>query len=231
MTKNIIKNIENRRLNNKYYNNKSYDKDQQLVVETESKLLIPTEEYLKSGIHIGTKFKTKYMEDFIYKVRPDGLSVFNIEAIDKRLKILINFLSRYEPKDIIICSRRENSWKPVRKCGEITGIRVFTGRYPAGMFTNQSLKTFTEAKVVLVIDPWPDRNAVRDAFRVGMPVIALCDTNNQPNFIDLCIPCNNKGKKSLALIFYLVTKNYMLKRGLIKKEDEFNYKLEDFLEV
>ncbi|MCD6464718.1 30S ribosomal protein S2 [Candidatus Woesearchaeota archaeon] len=205
-----------------------YEKEQALAKQ--KTLLIPAEEYLKSGVHIGTKFKTKFMEDFIYKVRPDGLSVFNIEAIDQRLKLMINFLSQYEPEDIVICSRRENSWKPVRKCGELTGIRVFTGRYPAGMLTNPSLKTFTEAKVLLVTDPWPDRNAVRDASKVGIPVVALCDTNNQPNFIDLCIPCNNKGKKSLGLIFYLFTKHYMLNKGLISSESEFKYSVEDFTE-
>lgn len=225
MTRNVRKKHAEKHAENRYY-----DKDQELMIKTKTTLLIPAEEYLKSGIHIGTKFKTKYMSDFIYKVRSDGLTVFNIEAIDKRLKIMINFLSRFEPKDIVICSRRENSWKPVKKCSELTGIRVFTGRYPAGMLTNPSLKTFSEAKIVLVTDPWPDRNAVKDAFRVGIPVIALCDTNNQPAFIDLCIPCNNKGKKSLGLIFYLFTKNYMLNKGLIKDEKDFKYCVEDFSE-
>jgi small subunit ribosomal protein S2 len=191
-------------------------------------LLIANDEYLKSGIHIGTKFKTKYMEKFIYKTRPDGLSVLNIQQIDERIKFAINMLSQYNAKDILVVSRRENGWKPLKLFGELTGARVYFGRYPPGILTNTVLETFIETKIILVTDPWPDKNLVLDAQKVGVPVIALCDTNNQTNYIDLVVPCNNKGKKSLGLFFYLVTKNYMLKRNLIKTEEEFKYTLADF---
>ena len=198
--------------------------------DQQKELLIDVDEYLKSGIHIGTRFKNKYMSEFIYKVRPDGLSIMNLETIDERLKIAIDFLSRYAPEEILVVSRRENSHRAVKLMSKLTGIRAIAGRYPPGALTNPSLSTFTEAKVVFVTDPWPDRNAVIDAFKVGIPIVALCDTNNTPLKIDLIVPCNNKGKKSLALIFYLFTKYYMLKRGLIQKEEDFKYKVEDFME-
>ncbi|MCD6589926.1 30S ribosomal protein S2 [Candidatus Woesearchaeota archaeon] len=198
--------------------------------EPQKELLIEVEEYLKSGIHIGTKFKNKYMQDFIYKVRPDGLSIMNLETIDERLRIMIDFLSRYAPEEILVVSRRENSHRAVKLMSKLTGIRAIAGRYPPGTLTNPALSTFTEAKVVFVTDPWPDKNAVIDAYKVGIPIVALCDTNNTPLMIDLVVPCNNKGKKSLALIFYLFTKNYMLKRGMLQKESDFKYNVEDFLE-
>jgi small subunit ribosomal protein S2 len=195
------------------------------MTEQEANFLVPNEEYLKAGIHIGTKFKTKYMENFIYKTRNDGLSVLNIQSIDERIRFAANMLSKYAPEDIIIVSRRENGWKAVRAFGRITGSRVFAGRYPPGILTNPQLKNFTEAKVMLVTDAWPDRNAVQDAIKVGIPVIALCDTNNQANNIDLVVPCNNKGKKSLGLFFFILAKLYSEKRGL-----EFTSALEDFTE-
>jgi small subunit ribosomal protein S2 len=179
----------------------------------EANFLVPNEEYLKAGIHIGTKFKTKYMENFIYKTRNDGLSVLNIQSIDERIRYAAQMLSNYAPEDIIIVSRRENGWKAVRMFGKLTGARVFAGRYPPGILTNPQLKNFTEAKVMLVTDAWPDRNAVQDAIKVGIPVVALCDTNNQANNIDLVVPCNNKGKKSLGLFFYILTKLYMESRS------------------
>jgi len=92
--------------------------------------------------------------------------------------------------------------------------------------TNPQLKNFTEAKVMLVTDAWPDRNAVQDAIKIGIPVVALCDTNNQANNIDLVVPCNNKGKKSLGLFFYILTKLYMEKRGM----GELSASIEDFTE-
>ncbi len=196
----------------------------------EAQFLVPTDEYLKSGIHIGTKFKTKYMEQFIYKTRPDGLSVLNLQKIDERTRIAANFLAQYAPEDILIVSRRENGWKPVKLFGKLTGAKVFAGRYPPGMLTNPQLDIYREAKIVLVTDSWPDKNAILDAIKIGIPVIALCDTNNQSNNIDLVVPCNNKGKKSLGLFFWILTREYMKQRGMIKKDDEFKETVDDFTE-
>ncbi|HLD04977.1 MAG TPA: 30S ribosomal protein S2 [Candidatus Nanoarchaeia archaeon] len=194
-------------------------------------LLVPNDEYLKSGIHIGTKFKTKYMANFIYKTRSDGLSVLNIQQIDDRLRILGTLLSKYAPEDILVVCRRESGWKPVKLFGKLTGARFFAGRYPPGILTNSALNSYTEIKVMLVVDAWPDRNAVLDAVKVGVPVAALSDTNNQSNYIDLVVPCNNKGKKSLGLAFYILTKEYLEKRGLAGVSNPFKHTVEDFTEV
>jgi small subunit ribosomal protein S2 len=195
---------------------------------TEETLLVPTKIYLKSGIHIGTKFKTKYMEQFIYKTRPDGLSVLNLQKIDERLRVVANFMAQYAPQDILIASRRENGWKAANMFGKLTGCRIYAGRYPPGILTNPQLHAFIQVKLVFVIDTWPDRNVVKDALQVGVPVIALCDTNNQANNIDVVLPCNNKGKKSIGMVFYILAREYMLKRGMIKDPSEFTAVYEDF---
>ncbi len=193
-------------------------------------LLIDSNEYLKSGIHIGTKFKTKYMSNFIYKTRPDGLSVLNLKKIDERIALAANLLSQYDAKDILIVSRRENGWKALRQVQKLTGMNVISGRYPPGILTNTNLETFMEPKIIVVCDPWPDRNAVSDAAKVGIPIIALCDTNNQSNDLDLVVPCNNKGKKSVGLVFFLVVREYMRKKGLLRTDEELPVKLDEFVE-
>ncbi|MBT4272222.1 30S ribosomal protein S2 [archaeon] len=194
----------------------------------DEELLVPNDTYLKAGIHIGTKFKTKFMEEFIYKTRPDGLSVLNVQKIDDRIKTMANLLAQYEPEQILVVSRRENGWLPVKMFGKLTGAKVFAGRYPPGIMTNSMLKNFIEPKIIVVTDAWPDRNAVLDAIKMGIPVIALCDTNNQANNIDLVVPCNNKGKKSLGLLFYIVTKEFLKLKGMIKSDSEFKSTIEDF---
>ncbi|OGY53621.1 MAG: 30S ribosomal protein S2 [Candidatus Buchananbacteria bacterium RIFCSPLOWO2_01_FULL_40_23b] len=193
-------------------------------------LLIDSNEYLKSGIHIGTKFKTKYMADFIYKTRPDGLSVLNLKKIDERLRLAVQLLSYYNPEDILVCSRRESGWKALKLLNKLTGMKVISGRYPPGILTNTNLKTFTEPKIVFVCDPWTDKNAVEDAARIGVPVIALCDTNNQSNKLDLVVPCNNKGKKSIGIVIYLLAREYMKKRGLLAEGQEMPATMDDFTE-
>lgn len=199
------------------------------MTEAES-FLVPQDVYLKAGIHIGTKFRTKYMGQFIYKTRPDGLSVLNLQKIDERIRYAANFLSKYKPEDIIVVSKRENGWKALKAFNKYIGIKVFAGRYLPGILTNPALENYIEPEVVMVIDPWPDRSVVDDAVRIGVPVIALCDTNNQANNIDLVVPCNNKGKKSLGLLFWVLAREYLKLRGEIKTNDDFKAPLEDFTE-
>ncbi len=196
--------------------------------ETEQ-FLVPLEKYLKVGLHIGTKFRTKYMEPFIYKIRSDGLAVLNIQKIDERMAVATRMISQYNPEDILVVGRRENSWDAIKKFAEMTGIKCIAGRYPPGILTNTNLDDFTEIKLLIVADPFPDKNAVKDAYKMGVTIAALCDTNNESNYIDLVIPCNNKGKKSLGLFFWVLAREYLKNRGLVKSEADLKYKLDDFI--
>lgn len=204
------------------------EQKQEQVAQQDANYLVPLDEYLKVGLHIGTKFRTKAMKDFIYKIRQDGLSVLNVQQINDRLLLAAKFLADYDPKDVLVVSRRENGWKAVELFGKLTGVRYATGRYLPGRLTNTKLEGFSEVKLILVTDPFPDKNLVDDAARIGIPVIALCDTNNEVGNVDLVVPCNNKGKKSLGLIFYILAREYMKLKGMIKSDEEFTYKIEDF---
>lgn len=195
----------------------------------EESYLVDSKMYLKSGIHIGTKFKTKQMASFIYKTRPDGLSVLNLEKINARLRVVANMLSKYAPEDILIVSRRENGWKALKLFAKATSVRVFAGRYTPGILTNPALEDFIETKLIMITDAWPDRNALLDGLKIGVPVIALCDTNNQINGIDLVLPCNNKGKKSLGIAFYVLAKEYLKARGAISKDEEMPISIDEFM--
>jgi len=195
------------------------------MAKEEEQLLVPLDDYLKAGIHIGTRAKTKYMEPFIYKARPDGLLVLNVQQVNDRLRLLCNFLSQYNPQDIILICRRENGWHATELFSKLTGIRVFNGRYPPGILTNMNLDSFIEAKLLFVIDPWIDKNVVKDAAKIGISTVALCDTNNDSLNVDLVAPCNNKGKKSLGLIFYILAREY-----LKSQKKKFDGKIEDFIE-
>ncbi|MFH1455658.1 MAG: 30S ribosomal protein S2 [archaeon] len=191
-------------------------------------LLTDLDNYLKVGLHIGTKYRTKYMEPFIYKVRSDGLSVLNVKKIDERIGLAAKMMSQFEPEKIMVVCRRENGWKPVKLFSKLTNIPVIAGRYRPGNLVNSNLETFKEIKLMIVVDPWPDKNAVKDAIKVNVPIIALCDTNNESNNLDLVIPCNNKGKKSLGLVFWILAKEYLKARGLLKDEKKLTISLESF---
>ena len=196
----------------------------------EEQLLVPLEMYLKAGLHIGTKFRTKYMERFIYKVRPDGLAVLNVQEINKRIELAAKFVARFKPEEIIVVGKRENSWKSLNRFAKAIGAQSFAGKYHSGVLTNPKLEGFTEAKVVICADPWPDKDAIKDAMKSGAFIVALCDTNNESTNVDFVVPCNNKGKKSLGLFFWILAREYLKTNGVIKSDAEMPAKLEEFIE-
>ncbi|MEM2954373.1 MAG: 30S ribosomal protein S2 [Candidatus Nanoarchaeia archaeon] len=183
----------------------------------ETKLLVPIEQYLAAGVYIGTKIKTKDMLPFIYKINTQGLCTLNLNEIDKRLRLAVKILSKYSPEEILVVCRRENGWKAVRAFGKYTGAKFYTGRYPAGIITNLDLENYFEPKIILVTDPLPDKNAIHDAVLAGVPVIALCDTNNVAENVDFIIPCNNKGSRSLGLIYWILATEYLREKGLLQQ--------------
>lgn len=194
----------------------------------EEKLTVPIDMYLQSGIHIGAKFKTGFMQPYIYKVRPDGLCVLNISKIDERLRLAAQMLAKYEPEKILAVCRRENGHRGAKAFGKATGAKVLAGRYLPGTLTNPQDEYYLEPEIVVVSDPWLDKQVVRDAVKAGIPIIGFCDTNNTTEDIDLVIPCNNKGNKSLSLIYYILAREYLRNRGIIDKAAEPDVPFKDF---
>lgn len=190
-------------------------------------MLVTVDEYLTAGVHIGTKYKNGFSNKYVLKSREDGLKIIDTEIIDKKLKILINFLSRYDSSEFVIMGRRENAKKPLIEFAKIIGCDIFTGRYLPGKLTNVELADFKEYKVVIVCDPLTDKNILNEAFEMGVFTIGFCDTNNKSSKLDLVIPINNKGRKSLGLAFFLLAKHYLINRNIIKEKD-FNYSIDDF---
>lgn len=193
----------------------------------DSNTLTSVDEYLTAGVHIGTKFKNSYTDKFVLKSRADGLKIIDTELVDSRLKVLINLISRYEPSEIVIMGRRENVKKPLSVFKKLVGCDVLTGRYLPGKLTNTALDSFKEYKLVIVCDPLTDKNILNEAFEQGAVTVGFCDTNNITNKLDLVVPINNKGKKSMALAFFLLAKNYLNNRSILSAKD-FKYSVDDF---
>lgn len=191
-------------------------------------LLIPQERYLEAGCHIGTKFKTGSMRPFIYRRRKDRLYVMDISKIDEQLRKAADFISKFDPEDIVITAVRTYASAAAAKMSLILGTKLIPKRFIPGTFTNPNMKYFLEPKLLFVCDPRAEAEAIREANMMKIPVVALCDTENDTRGIDVVIPCNNKGRRSLSLIFYLLTREYMMKRGMISSYSEFKYRPRDF---
>ncbi|MDD3084076.1 MAG: 30S ribosomal protein S2 [Candidatus ainarchaeum sp.] len=190
-------------------------------------LLIDIETYLKSGIHIGKKFKRGEMRKYIFKKRKDGLMVFNIETIDKRIRMAAKEISKYDPKEVIIVCRKLYGQTPVKKFAKMIGAKAFIGRFVPGTITNPEARSFYEPKIVLICDPISDSQALKEASESHIPVFSLAGSESPLKNVDFVIPSNNKGRKSIALIFYLLTREILTERKEIDPKT-FNTKIEDF---
>jgi small subunit ribosomal protein S2 len=191
-------------------------------------MAISEETYMTSGAHIGTRQKTADIKDFIYKVRNDGLYIIDVKKTDERIKKAAKFISKYDPKKILIVSVRQYGQKPVRILGQHTGIQVLDGRFRPGTLTNPNAKGFLEPDLLILTDPLADTQALHEAENIGVPVIGLCDTNNETKFLDYVIPTNNKGRRALALVYWLLSREILKEKGIIKSYEEFKPTIEDF---
>lgn len=190
---------------------------EQIKIKKRDDMLIPLEEYVKAGIYLGTKVVTPDMRPFIYRRRADGLAIFNTDLIDEKLKEAIEYLNKFNPEDVILVCKRQAGWRAAKMFAELTGIRTFTKKYPAGVLTNTNLSDFFENELTIVTDSWLDKNALNDTLNVKKNVLMICDTNNFSKGADKVIIGNNKHYKSLGVIFYLLAKGYCKAKG-IKKE-------------
>jgi small subunit ribosomal protein S2 len=179
-------------------------------------MLVPLEEYVKAGIYLGTRVVTPNMRPFVYRRRADGLAIFNTDTIDEKLKDGIEYLSKFAPEEVILICKRQAGWKVAEKFSEITGIRIFTKKYPAGILTNKKLPDFFENELTIITDQWVDKNALNDTLKVRKKVLMICDTNNFSQNADQIIIGNNKSPKSIGLIFYILARGYCKARGIQK---------------
>jgi len=195
-------------------------------------LLIPLEDYLAAGLRIGTHLKNKFMKRFIYSIRQDTqgqeLYLLDIRKTDERIRIAAKFIAQYDPSKVIVVSGRQYGRKPVLKFCALTNTIPIVGRFLPGTFTNPSLKHYKEAELVLISDPRIDSQALKESAAMGIPVIALCDTDNVPSYVDLIIPANNRGRKALALLFWLLARQVLRERGEIPPHGDLPVSVEEF---
>jgi len=201
---------------------------EETIIAAGEELLLPRDTLLSAGIHIGTRMKTRDMEPFIYRVRPDGLFVLDVKKTDDRIRIAGKFLARFEPAKVAAAATRLYAQEPVKKFCEVIGAKPIIGRFIPGLLSNPLYPNRIEPEIIIVSDSKADFQAVREAAQVGIPVVALCSTDNEFTGVDLVIPTNNKGRRALAVIFWLLARQTLRERGELPMDKDLPVTIEDF---
>lgn len=190
---------------------------------SEEELLVDRDKYLKHGVHIGTKSKHTDMEPYIFHVKKNQLAVLDLNTTDEKIREVADFLSEYDPSEILVVGRKELARRPINAFSEALGTKTIAGRFMPGTLTNPQSEDFMEPEVVIVTDPEEDFQAINEAAQSNIPVIAIADSGNELEDIDHVIPGNNKAENSIGLVYYLLAQQIKQARG-----DDFDYELIDF---
>ncbi len=210
---------------------KKDDIKEELKEKSTPQLLVPLEEYIKVSVHTGTRSVSPTMKNYVYRRKADGVAILNTNKIDEKIKVAQKFMQNYEAKDIVLVCRRDTAWGAAKAFEKTVGVKVFL-KYPPGVITNTRLENFFEPKLIIICDPYLDRNILNDAIKAHIPVIGLCGSNNNTKNIDLVIPCNNKTEKSIGLVLYLLAKAYNQAKGInVSPDKEQFYNLGDIREI
>ncbi|HII53920.1 30S ribosomal protein S2 [Candidatus Micrarchaeota archaeon CG08_land_8_20_14_0_20_49_17] len=191
--------------------------------------LIDYDKYLEAGVHIGTRTKVSKMRPYIFKVRKNALYVLDIKKTDAMIRAAGKMLAGYEPNEILVIATRDSARHAAAKFAEATGAKTNLGRFIPGRLTNVKLNTYSEPSVVIISDTKAEHSAVLEAAKMGIAVVAFCDTDNSPEYVDVIIPANNKGRKANGLLYYLLAREIQLNRGIISKYEEFPKQLDEFV--
>lgn len=183
---------------------------------------------LSTGIRVGTQVKTTFMKPFITKASPEGLYMLDLDITLQRIATSAKFINRVGTDKVIVCSGREYANTPIEKFCELTGARAMLGRFMPGTLTNPTLPYYIEPKLLIISDPQVDAQAIMEATNAGVPVIGIANTDNITSKVDLVIPANNRGRKSLATIYWLLARQILIEKGDLKEEDPMKYEIDDF---
>jgi len=175
--------------------------------------------FLASGTHLGAQNVDKLMESYVYKRKSDGIHIINLRKTWEKLILAARIIAGIEnPADVCVISSRPYGTRAVLKFAQATGATPIAGRFTPGTFTNQIQKAFREPRLLVATDPQFDHQAITEASYVNLPVIALCNTDSPSKYVDVAVPCNNKGVQSIGTMWWMLAREVLYLRGIISRK-------------
>jgi len=187
------------------------------------KVLEPTEDDIQRLIatktHMGTKNLTKEMERYVFGKTKEGIHIVNMSMMWQKLMLAARIVVAIEnPQDVMVIAQRPYGQRAVLKFAHHIGANYIAGRWTPGLLTNQTQKKFVQPRMLIVTDPRTDLQAVKEASYVNIPIIAFCDTDSPLEGVDVCIPCNNRGRQAIGMMYWFLAREVLRMRGVVLRD-------------
>ena len=160
--------------------------------------VVSMKQLLEAGVHFGhqTRRWNPKMAPYIFTER-NGIYIIDLQKTVKKLEeayLFVRDLSA-EGGEVLFVGTKKQAGDSVKEEATRAGAHYVNARWLGGI---KNMKKLPAA--LFIVDPRKEKIAVAEAKKLNIPIVAIVDTNCDPDEVDYVIPGNDDAIRAVKLI-------------------------------